>query len=407
MVCLMKLMPNTPWMLCAFCFFCLSSTALERGEPWKLHIIDGSSRGADGVRLADVNGDGLMDIATGWEEGGITKVYLHPGHARARENWPSVAVGKTRSVEDAVFADLDGDGRVDVVSCCEGKEKTVYFHWAPAKQADYMHAECWKQEPLVASQGKMMWMYAEPVQLDGKNGIDLMVGAKSKQAHVGWFESPADPRVSKDWKWHPLEDVGWIMSIVAEDMDGDGDSDILITDRKGKNQSCRWLENPGPGASQQQPWRSHPVGGVDREIMFLVQADYDGDGLKDVLSCAKEKEVLFFRRLDKAGKRWEEKGIPYPDNTGRAKAVAAGDIDLDGKMDLIVDCESADPPKSGMVWMSGSDSQWHEVSGPDGIKYDRIELIDLDGDGDLDAMSCEERHNKDGLGVFWYENPVK
>ena len=31
-----------------------------------------------------------------------------------------------------------------------------------------------------------------------------------------------------------------------------------------------------------------------------------------------------------------------------------------------------------------------------------MELIDLDGDGDLDVMTCEERKN---LGVIWYENP--
>jgi hypothetical protein len=31
-------------------------------------------------------------------------------------------------------------------------------------------------------------------------------------------------------------------------------------------------------------------------------------------------------------------------------------------------------------------------------------MIDVDGDGDLDLMSCEER---DQLGVFWYENPSK
>ena len=29
---------------------------------WKMHRIDGSSQGADGVRLADVNGDNLPDI---------------------------------------------------------------------------------------------------------------------------------------------------------------------------------------------------------------------------------------------------------------------------------------------------------------------------------------------------------
>jgi hypothetical protein len=49
----------------------------------------------------------------------------------------------------------------------------------------------------------------------------------------------------------------------------------------------------------------------------------------------------------------------------------------------------------------------HEVSGPAGIKFDRIELCDIDGDGDLDVLTCEERHMKRGLGVFWYENPRK
>jgi len=58
---------------------------------------------------------------------------------------------------------------------------------------------------------------------------------------------------------------------------------------------------------------------------------------------------------------------------------------------------------------SGSEMKWvpHEISGPRGIKFDRIELQDLDADGDLDVLSCEERDQKKGLGVFWYENPVK
>jgi len=383
------------------------ASAQERGAPWELHVIDNSLHGADGVRLADVNGDGLKDVTTGWEESGVTRVYLHPGYEKVKAPWPAVDVGRTRSVEDAVFSDLDGDGAMDVVSCCEGKEKTIYFHWAPKNSEDYLKNECWKQEPLAASRKKQMWMYAEPVQLDGKNGIDLVAGGKQGKAQIGWFEAPAEPRVSKDWKWHPLQPVGWIMSIVAEDMDGDGDSDILMSDRKGEASSCRWLENPGPGAAQKHPWPSHLVGGLGREIMFLVSADFDGDGLKDVLTCAREKKVLWFRRLDRAGRKWKETIILYPSNTGCAKAVVSGDIDLDGIMDLVVDCERADSPKSGMVWMSGADGRWHEVSGPKGIKYDRIELIDLDGDGDLDAMTCEERQGKKGLGIFWYENPIK
>ena len=52
-------------------------------------------------------------------------------------------------------------------------------------------------------------------------------------------------------------------------------------------------------------------------------------------------------------------------------------------------------PKLGL-WKS------HEIGGPEGHKYDRIEMYDVDGDGDLDALCCEE---VDQLGVFWYENP--
>ena len=63
------------------------TVALE--PPWRCHIIDEAPRGADGVKLADVNHDGLLDITTGWEEGGVTRVYLDPGPARAKGKWPS------------------------------------------------------------------------------------------------------------------------------------------------------------------------------------------------------------------------------------------------------------------------------------------------------------------------------
>ena len=33
-------------------------------------------------------------------------------------------------------------------------------------------------------------------------------------------------------------------------------------------------------------------------------------------------------------------------------------------------------------------------------KFDRLELLDLDEDGDLDVLTCEKRDN---LGVIWYE----
>lgn len=378
--------------------------------PWKRHVIDASSEGADGVRLIDVNGDGLLDITTGWEEGGVIRVYLNPGPAEAREPWPAATVGEVKSPEDAVFVDLDGDGAIDVVSSCEGRERSLYVHWAPKEPVAYLDAAAWRTEPIAAARNAMQWMFTLPMQVDGTLGIDLVSGAKGEGAQIGWFEAPARPRDLKAWRYHPIYEAGWIMSIVGLDMDGDGDLDLLVSDRKGPRPGALWLENPGPGEAQKKPWPVHRIGGTGREVMFLDPVDLDGDGLLDVLTAAKTREILFHRRKSADGRQWEEFSIPIPDSAGTAKAVRAGDINLDGKLDLVFSCEHAQAPKSGVMWLSYEGSvtggQWraHDVSGPEGVKYDLIELIDLDGDGDLDILTCEETT---GLGVIWYENPTR
>src|SRR5688572_11811955 len=282
------------------------------GTPWVRHTIDDSSRGADGVRLADLNHDGLLDIVTGWEEGGLIRVYLNPGTPKAKEKWPAVTVGTSGSVEDAVPVDLDGDGVMDVVSSSEGKTRRMSVHWGPKLKSDYLNPAAWKTEVLPASENRMMWMFCLPLQVDGKHGIDLIAGGKGPGAQVGWFEAPADSRALSDWKWHPMREAGWIMSLVPADMDADDDLDIVITDRKDAISGCYWLENPGLGKAQTQLWRGHLIGGAGREVMFLKLADLDRDGLQDVLVATRPKEILYLRRKDRTGKSWESHAIKRP-----------------------------------------------------------------------------------------------
>jgi hypothetical protein len=376
---------------------------------WVRHTIDNSSRGADGVKILDVNGDGLPDIATGWEEGGVVRVCLHPGYGKVREKWPAVTAGKVGNLEDSVLADLDGDGNVDVISAAEGSTKRISIHWAPKDRAAYLDSDKWVTAALPASMG-VRWMFIVPIQLDGKNGLDFIAGSKDQNASIGWFEAPADPRDANGWKYHKLRDAGWIMSIFTVDMNADGRPDILYSDRFGKNRGVYWLENPGPGEAQAKPWKVHAVGATDKECVFLDYADLDGDGLRDIVVAVKARDLIFFRRKDAAGDAWEPHTIRLPDGAGRSKGVAVGDIDLDGRPDIVFSCESATPPLSGVMWMSCDGpavaGKWtgHDVSGPEGVKYDLVVLIDLDNDGDLDILTCEERQN---LGVFWYENPAR
>ncbi len=428
---------------------------------WPRHTIDDSSRGADGVRLRDVEGDGDQDIVTGWEEGGITRVYLNPGPEKAKGKWPAVTVGKTPNVEDAVFFDLDGDGACDVISCCEGRTRTVFVHWAPKEPDRHLAPDAWTTEAVPASKGRMMWMFAVPRHAGiHRHGEAAIVAAgKGKGAAVGWFHIPKDKRRDlAAWTWHPLEDVGWVMSLRLAPIGTDRGFDILVSDRKGPTRGVFWLENPWAHGdpADADAWRRHDIGGKGREVMFLDCADLDGDEMYDVVVATKPRDILFCRRIEKPGGTrqprhagatvcssnresrvarpvlsgrertdwqairgtrrgstiaWEERTIRMPDTAGTAKAVAVGDIDGDGRPDLVFSCEGAAPPRSGVMWLKNTadtfaSADWpaHDISGPEGVKFDRMELVDLDGDGDLDVLTCEERAR---LGVIWYENPAR
>ena len=83
--------------------------------------------------------------------------------------------------------------------------------------------------------------------------------------------------------------------------------------------------------------------------------------------------------------------------------------------DLILSAENAVDGRSGIIWLKYAD-QWdspdwiaHDISGPEGIKFDISLLLDLDDDGDLDVINTEENNNSQGgnagLGLVWYENP--
>lgn len=395
----------------------LSTFGRAQNTYWQRHVIDSSFSGADGVRLADVNNDSLLDITTAWEEGGFTKVYLNPGYDLAKQQWPSVVVGKTPKVEDAVFFDVDHDGAIDVVSSTEGKNKKIYINWAPLNPKDYLDSSKWKTQILPASESLAQWMFAIPAQIDGINGIDIIAGSKNNEAIIGWFRAPENPKIISAWDWYPISSATWVMSLLVRDMDGDGDLDIITSDRKpGESRGVRWLENPGQERSQKKPWSSHFIGGQGLEVMFMDMADMDGDGLEDaVVTERTNQKIIYMRRLDKSGLKWKSYFIDIPEATGEAKAVKIGDINGDGKLDLVHTTNTGgEKNKTGVIWMSFENAvtdstwKWNDISGHIGSKFDRIELIDMDGDGDLDVLTCEENYgaSSQGLGVIWYENPL-
>ena len=402
-----------------FVFAYISLSSAPPPEPWTRHVIDDSSSGADGVRMADVNADGIADLVTGWEQGGVTRVYIGSRGTAAGTAWRPFTVGKSPDVEDAVFFDADGDGALDVVTATEGTSRRLLIHWAPPGQR-YSEEREWRTETLFAD--GTQWMFSVPMDVDNRRGLDLIVGGKNERASVGWLERPAQPRTVADWRFHRLSDAGWIMSLIVRDMNRDGRPDILLSDRRGTLAGVRWLEHPGlETAALTSSWRNHWIGAQGREAMLIDAADMNGDGIAEIVvphHPANDFRLSIFR-IDAASpaQRWTEYPVSYPTIAGLPKAAAVGDIDLDGRPDIVLSSEQARGDRRGIVWLryrtSPFEPQWDafDVSGPQGVKFDLNLLLDVDADGDLDILNTEENDNTagghPGLGLVWYENPTR
>ena len=407
----------------------------DPNPPWKRHAIDRGLSGGDGVRLDDADGDGDLDVTVGWEQAGISRLYLNPGAAKGAKNtWPKIDIGSAMAVEDAVMADVDSDGRMDVISSTEGRSRSLLVHFAP--QVDpKLQSAAWSTLAFPKElAGDRMWMFSTTFDVNGDGHLDIVAGGKGSDAKIAWFEPPpANKRDLRLWKFHAIGDVGWVMSLVGEDMDGDGDQDVVLTDRRTTAglRGARWLENPGRGDELRKEWRKHSISEPNVEAMFLRLHDLDGDGDRDVVvplrlnevedpedgdfsdSARNPSRLRWYERLDATGRNWRRHEIAYPGDVGKSKGVAVGDVDADGRLDIVLSHASARAPLSGIVWLAYEDSVldpvWrrNEISGPVGSKFDRLELLDVDGDGDLDVLTTEENYGEDsaGLGVIWYENP--
>jgi hypothetical protein len=212
-----------------------------------------------------------------------------------------------------------------------------------------------------------------------------------------------------------ISPVAWTMSLQPRDVDADGDADIVLSDRLPirnpdgtityELRGTRWAENREAGAV----WINHPIGFARGEHKFLHIVDFDGDGVDDVLDGASGPtyNVTFLRRNAGDWTGWEVTPIPQPEQVGHYQDVKTGDIDLDGDLDLAFSYSHAEGDLSGLVWLAAGDGgtwQRGEISGPAGTKFDNVELEDIDGDGDLDAITSEQVEQ---LGVVWYENPTR
>ena len=391
----------------AHCYFLADR---EPGKKaWPLHIIHNSPDSPDGVKKIDANGDGFLDIVTPWEQGGFVKIHLHPtleDSAALKENWPFVIVGeKLTNPEDAIFVDLDRDGAIDVVSSTE--EGSIFIHWAPKNPSDYLVSSSWKTELLFKYPRPIL--HSASLQIDNINGDDLVFG--SKDGHLFWMSAPAQPRLVKNWKFHTINkqfNDAWPMSLLWVDVDADGKKDLLVTLRKGDSNIVGWLRQPQSLSAKILPWRMNIVYRFDDEPQF---SDFSftkyTKNLRLVVPTRDKKEIHLFEKMKGSSNKWLHEIIRLPQHSpyfSALKAAKFGNLDHEDDLEIVLTTvNSGETDQHGIFYLKKIEGSWIPIAltGVQPTKYDLVELIDVDEDGDLDIIACEEINLN---ALFWLEN---
>jgi hypothetical protein len=182
--------------------------------------------------------------------------------------------------------------------------------------------------------------------------------------------------------------------VAVLDVDGDADMDIVNTAAVDSSMSLvlnrgdREFSAPG----------SFDAGG-DGE-WGLASADFDGDGIADLIVGAQDSEEILVHHGNGDG---SFSPLAQQDASGRAWQVVVGDLNGDGRLDVTTALGSTG---GGSVLLANREGR---LRPPDYYTADGLTLAtdvaDLDGDGDLDwVVSTSEKdwhiYENDGTGVF-------
>jgi len=291
-----------------------------QGTFGEQQIIDSNIISPRDAFAADLDGDGDKDIVL------ISRNIEYLRKLAWYENTDGLgAFGEEQiiSIDEFEFdeinpADIDGDGDIDIVSSTY--KKLIWFENLD-NQGNF------SPRIILEEDDGFKFIYNFPIDIDSDGDMDVVSGGYYD--NIEWFENLDGLGNFGEEQLITIGSLDKLKDIHAADLDGDGDMDVLSASRN--DGKIAWYENTnGQGVFGEQQLISSP----DELYGFsVVAADIDNDGDMDVVSGRGDDYVSWYENLDGLG-NFSEANIISTEADGVLQVLTT-DINNDGHIDVI------------------------------------------------------------------------
>lgn len=363
--------------------------------------------------LADMNGDGHVDIVTPPMRKGTARpfVFLGDGEGGFRE-WRGLRFSRDVPFDygAVAVADFDGDGHLDIALAIHLKNQWVLYGDGAGDFSRVRRLS--SPDPRVTSRAVTAADFDGDGRVDlafeGELDLDMSNNQRITDTPTVWIQrnAPDGWRLVTDDL--PTKVIG--DSIAAADMDGDGRPDLVLSSNSNNYRQLVWLNGAdgwhSPGERLVLANAYHfdvepaPVA-ADFGTIFATFTQFQLIGGENLARTG----LIQYRLGDEGPESREGPFVLDDDRLNSYVRLAAGDIDGNGLTDVV-----AGRKDGGLeVYLQLQDGAFYREQAPELDTTGRpywLAVRDLDGDGDGDIIGAFATHEDAHGGItVWLTSP--